>query len=159
MSNWPTEVRLHPSFPTPTHAITVRQPYAGLIVAGLKPYEFRSAKPPARMIGQRVAIHAGRSTGYWTFDRLALMPRNHGLIGPLSDPEAVCREAGVVVGSVVIGAPRRSIDIAREWVGGSEWAGEGFWTLYDRWAWPMIDPRMHVGWRTLRGRLGFWRLS
>jgi hypothetical protein len=40
-------------------ALTVWQPWASLIAAGAKPYEFRSWRLPRHMIGQRIAIHAG----------------------------------------------------------------------------------------------------
>ncbi len=39
-------------------AITLWQPWASLIALGLKPYETRDRRPPHRLIGQRVAIHA-----------------------------------------------------------------------------------------------------
>ncbi len=40
-------------------ALTVRQPWASLIVLGIKTIETRSWKLPAAMVGQRIAIHAG----------------------------------------------------------------------------------------------------
>jgi|WetSurMetagenome_2_1015567.scaffolds.fasta_scaffold00693_3 hypothetical protein len=44
------------------HALTIYQPYASLIMAGLKPYEFRAWKRgiPARFIGARIVIHAAK---------------------------------------------------------------------------------------------------
>lgn len=39
-------------------ALTVWQPWASLIALGLKPYETRSRRPPHRLLGQRLAIHA-----------------------------------------------------------------------------------------------------
>lgn len=42
----------------PIPAITIWQPWASLIAAGLKPYEFRTWPPPAALIGKRIAIHA-----------------------------------------------------------------------------------------------------
>ena len=41
-------------------AITLHQPWATLIEMGLKQIETRDWSPPARMIGQRIAIHAGK---------------------------------------------------------------------------------------------------
>lgn len=44
-------------------AISLWQPWASAIPAGLKHFETRSWKPPASMMGQRIAIHAAlRST-------------------------------------------------------------------------------------------------
>jgi hypothetical protein len=40
-------------------ALTVYQPWASLIAAGAKPYEWRGWAAPARMVGRRIAIHAG----------------------------------------------------------------------------------------------------
>ena len=39
-------------------AITLWQPYASLVAAGAKPFEFRGWHPPRSIIGQRIAIHA-----------------------------------------------------------------------------------------------------
>lgn len=46
----------------PIPALTVRQPWASLIVEGVKRVETRTRPCPAKYIGQRVAIHAGAST-------------------------------------------------------------------------------------------------
>lgn len=40
-------------------ALTIWQPWASLIMAGAKPYEFRSWRLPTAMIGEAVVIHAG----------------------------------------------------------------------------------------------------
>lgn len=40
-------------------AITIWQPWATLIVAGAKPYEFRGWPAPRALRGTRIAIHAG----------------------------------------------------------------------------------------------------
>ena len=40
-------------------ALTLHQPWASLIEDGCKRYETRSWAPPADLIGQRIAIHAG----------------------------------------------------------------------------------------------------
>ncbi|MXY35645.1 MAG: ASCH domain-containing protein [Dehalococcoidia bacterium] len=41
-------------------AITLWQPWASLIAAGIKTAETRSWQPPATLVGQRIAIHAGK---------------------------------------------------------------------------------------------------
>jgi hypothetical protein len=41
-------------------AITLHQPWASLIAIGAKPFETRSWPPPRWLIGQRIAIHAGK---------------------------------------------------------------------------------------------------
>lgn len=40
-------------------ALTIWQPWATLIAILAKPYEFRGWRPPPRLIGKRLAIHAG----------------------------------------------------------------------------------------------------
>lgn len=40
-------------------ALTVKQPWASLIASGEKIIENRSWRPPAALIGERIAIHAG----------------------------------------------------------------------------------------------------
>ncbi|MCB1462115.1 MAG: ASCH domain-containing protein [Nitratireductor sp.] len=41
-------------------AISLWQPWASLIAAGVKPYETRHWSPPRELIGQRIAIHAAK---------------------------------------------------------------------------------------------------
>lgn len=43
-------------------ALTIKQPWASAIAAGIKRVENRTWPPPARLIGQRIAIHAGKAT-------------------------------------------------------------------------------------------------
>ena len=44
----------------PVYAITLHQPWASLITLGLKTVETRSWPAPARLVGQRIAVHAGK---------------------------------------------------------------------------------------------------
>ena len=46
-------------------AITLWQPFATLISEGRKRYETRSWAPPAHLIGERIAIHAGAKRSKW----------------------------------------------------------------------------------------------
>lgn len=41
-------------------AISLWQPWASLIAAGIKPFETRDWAPPRELIGQRIAIHAAK---------------------------------------------------------------------------------------------------
>lgn len=45
---------------TATHALTVRQPWTNLIVLGNKDVENRTWRPPDRIIGRPLAIHASK---------------------------------------------------------------------------------------------------
>ena len=49
-----------PTGADPVYAITLHQPWASLIVLGIKTVETRSWPAPARLVGQRIAIHAGK---------------------------------------------------------------------------------------------------
>ena len=42
-------------------ALTIRQPWASLLVAGIKYYEGRTRAPPKKLLGERIAIHAGKA--------------------------------------------------------------------------------------------------
>ena len=42
------------------YAITLHQPWASLIALGLKTVETRSWPAPARLVGRRIAVHAGK---------------------------------------------------------------------------------------------------
>ena len=44
----------------PVYAITLHQPWATLIALGIKTVETRSWAAPGRLLGQTIAIHAGR---------------------------------------------------------------------------------------------------
>ena len=49
-----------PTSAEPVYAITLHQPWASLIALGLKTVETRSWPAPARLVGQRIAVHAGK---------------------------------------------------------------------------------------------------
>ena len=50
------------------YVLTVHQPRATLIAAGIKTRETRSWRPPEHLIGQRIGIHAGKVV--WGPDRV-----------------------------------------------------------------------------------------
>lgn len=45
------------------HAISIRQPWAQLILSGRKPYEYRSWNIPAAYVGERLLLHASSTFG------------------------------------------------------------------------------------------------
>lgn len=49
-----------PTSAEPVYAITLHQPWASLIALGFKTVETRSWPAPARLVGRRTAIHAGK---------------------------------------------------------------------------------------------------
>src|SRR5580765_585368 len=74
-------------------ALTIWQPWATLIVAGAKPYEFRGWQPPQSYVGKRIAIHAGARPMRMPEVRALIMqlrpnglPGSSGLIDAIAAP-------------------------------------------------------------------------
>lgn len=154
-------------------ALTIWQPWASLIIAGAKPYEFRGWKLPASMIGQRIVIHAAARKSdptatmglfntliEWDYDDIGrelaaetcLIPEKaipvlrRALAGDLP------QSAGL--GTAVLGEPRLGTEVATEF--GVPRANDSDRDQHANWAWPLtdIDP-----WPTpipMRGAQGFW---
>jgi hypothetical protein len=148
-------------------AITVHQPYASLIVAGAKPFEFRKGRPPAALIGQRIVIHASaRRIDPRAASRLFVAVRDQALSSiivasldatkalpilarawsPAGDPLPTA--AGI--GTVIIGAPRTVQEVAE--LPGSPIADEEA----DQWAWPMLDIERWPSPVAASGQQSFW---
>lgn len=77
------------------YAITIRQPYAAQIIAGLKRREYRVWRAPA-LVGERLAIHAAQSLP----DDVRRLLERHGL-------PAI---TGAVLGTVRVAGMRRAGD-------------------------------------------------
>lgn len=109
----------------PLRALTIWRPWAGLIAAGVKPIENRDWPPPKSLVGEYLAIHAGKK---WDGDGAtwawALMDR----LG-LHVPAARANAEGIVAVARVTGAVTTS---------DSPWfVGDYGWTLAEVVA---IDP-------------------
>jgi hypothetical protein len=108
-------------------ALTIRQPWAGLIACGVKDVENRSWTPgTALAIGERFAIHAG--TAYEMTD--------------VDDDYPLCRVHGVIIATV------RLVDVTR--TSSSEWANPGSWH------WVLDSPRRTRSTAHVVGRMGLW---
>jgi hypothetical protein len=148
-------------------ALTVHQPYASLIVAGAKPFEFRKGRPPAALIGQRTVIHASaRQIDPRTASRLFVAVRDQALSSiiesslapknalpilarawcPAGDPLPTA--AGI--GTVIIGEPVAAKEIAER--PGLPIADDEA----DLWAWPMLSIERWLSPVAARGQQGFW---
>lgn len=68
----------------PLHAITVRQPWATLIAHGVKDVENRDWSPHPALLGQYIAIHAGKSVDAQAWSEAASLAESQGLLD--SDP-------------------------------------------------------------------------
>ena len=69
-------------------AITIWQPWASLIQAAAKPYEWRGWAAPKRLVGRRIAIHAGaRKVVVQEIQELIYLLDRHGEAGTSLIPE------------------------------------------------------------------------
>ena len=147
-------------------ALTVYQPWATLIMEGLKPFEFRgwdfSAKPGLRkLIGQRVVIHASvrpmkRAELADMQERLVSDPGSTGLVvaGSLDLLDKIWRDLsllplGAALGTVVLGQPQRASEIQHGTVDSDRADHQMF-------GWPVSEPVRFEPPRPMRGLQGFW---
>ncbi|PTM61865.1 ASCH domain-containing protein [Phreatobacter oligotrophus] len=148
--------------------LTIWQPWATLIMAGAKPYEFRGWIAPVSLQGKRIGIHAGkrpvrkaeiqdlivrlRSANAWSTclkpEALPLLERWH------QRPDML--PVSCVLGTAVLGRPRSGHDVAAEFggpVNDSDRHGHA------NWAWPLTDIRQFEPPWPMRGAQGFWDLQ
>lgn len=160
-------------------ALTIWQPWASLIIAGAKPFEFRGWRAPRFAIGQRLVIHAGarpvrrseiedllaRLGGdeAWTtglhraqaapiLERALEMTRkspNGSLFG--DDAEPLPLAAGI--GSAVLGEPVHG-SIAAETFGHR--VNDSDRDDHANWGWPMLDIEPWPAPAPMKGAQGFW---
>lgn len=140
-------------------AITIWQPWASLIAAGAKPYEFRRWPAPRSLVGKRVAIHAGaRKVRPAEVQELILCltreeGRGTGLkVGPamdVLDRHWHSLPLASVLCIATLGQPRKASAI---------FAGEGDSDRIDHhvWAWPLTDIRLLEPFEPARGAQGWW---
>lgn len=149
-------------------ALTILPPWGSLIAAGLKPYEFRRRRPPRALIGHRIVIHQGKT---WD-DELAqimMFGRRAELYGALRTrvapapaenagrflrrawtDETAALPRGAGIGTAVLGAPIRAIDL---W---STLAVPPDEIDPEVWAWPMTEVELWTIPLPARGAQGFW---
>ena len=140
-----------------TYALSVWQPWASLLIEGIKPYEFRGRRSPLYLTGQRIVIHAAKPVPLAadlreTMDRLH-KGRHDGMnIAPALDLlEAVWRRErmlplGAALGTAVLGTPVRCTDLFPE----DRDVDPG------KWAWPLSDVRRWPEPVPISGKQGFW---
>lgn len=125
-------------------AISIKQPWASLIAYGIKDIENRTWKCPKKYIGQRVLIHAVKTTvkeGWKALTREQLkkvIPHKNKLYG---DNEELPK--GAIIGSVVIEDCVQNHS--------SVWAKKGCWNWVLKDAVLFDKPVLNV-----KGKLSFW---
>jgi hypothetical protein len=146
-----------PDYAADLPCITIWQPWASLIILGIKQYEFRSWRAPRAFIGQRIGIHAAsRMPTLKSLREIVEDPAE--TCGPRCDAEtarrfaqmglrqAACMPLGALLGTVELGKPVRASEL---YLHGSP----------SIWAWPVSKP-VHLSdpW-PMEGWQKFWRFE
>lgn len=145
-------------------ALTVWQPWATLIIAGAKPYEFRGWAAPRAYRGKRIAIHAGSRKPVMAelrALRLKLRGENETGLDPATalpllerwsqDPASL--PLASIVGTAVLGEPILASKIpeyAHRFVNDSDR------NEHANYGWPLTDIRSLEPPVPMRGAQGFW---
>lgn len=120
-------------------ALTLHQPWAWAIIHGPKRIENRTWAPPASLIGQRIAIHAGK-----TFDH----DGHHWILQSFPDlsipTDSAAFRRGAIIGSVEL------VGVERKDPGDPWWEGPVGWRL-DK---PLAYPEPIV----CSGKQGLWEV-
>ncbi len=155
------------SLGTTLPAITLWQPWATLIAAGAKPFEFRSWPAPRRLWGKRVAIHAG-ARPVRRDELQELLLRLHGqdaletgllphlaievLERALTAPGALPRSS--VLCLATLGEPVRGATLAAKL--GLSGVNDSDRIVHSHWGWPMTEVEPLLPFVPARGAQGWW---
>lgn len=154
-------------------ALTIWQPWASLIMIGAKPYEFRrwsfADKPHlAKLIGQRIVIHAGArkpradelrdvrhriSEGESALDPTLATPLVDRVLDALVHKEALPIPLAAAVGTALLGEPKRCVDLFADTIADSDRIDQHMY------AWPVQDVRPFPEPIPAAGAQGFWNWS
>lgn len=163
-------------------ALTIWQPWASLIIAGAKPFEFRGWRFPSSMIGQRIVIHAGArpvrrgecedlivrlngakawTTGLHAEKAMSILGIGmtmaiRKLPGGLFDDDGPAFDPLPIsagLGTVVLGKPINGWETAK--VFGGE-VNDSDRKEHTNWGWPMLDIERWPEPIPMRGAQGFW---
>jgi hypothetical protein len=124
-------------------ALSLLQPWASLIVCGLKDIENRDWHAPRNLIGQRIAIHASKKLDPEEFDSAMSMARGIGCFGNADDWNPQLYPHGCIIGEATLAA------VVKEST--SPWfVGEFGFVL--------TNPKSYLRPIPIRGQLGFWQV-
>jgi hypothetical protein len=145
-------------------ALTVWQPWASLILAGAKPIEWRGWPFPERMIGERIAIHAGaRPVKRSEIKELLLDLHFHGQAGTSLVPEIAipalerwhtspgALPLSTVLCTAILGQPIKATDYAESRGIDSDRIDHA------KYGWPLAGIEPVIPMAPARGMQGFWR--
>lgn len=147
-------------------ALTFWQPWASLVVSGAKPYEFRSWRAPASIVGQRIVIHASaRKVDLREVEQLRRLLLAGGryaaqtCLQPIDAALAVLDsgawELGAGLGTAIVGEPRNGADIGADF-GAINAVNDSDRHLHCNWGWPMGDIERWAEPLPMRGAQGLW---
>jgi len=148
-------------------AITIWQPWASLILAGAKPYEFRGWAAPRALVGQRIAIHAGarKARADEIRELLLLLSRDAlwsvalkpDIARPLLEKWLTAPQMlplSSVLCTAILGAPVRASKIIAEFGGNDSDRDE-----HCNFAWPLSSLKPVHPFAPAKGMQGFWDWS
>jgi hypothetical protein len=154
-------------------ALTVWQPWASLIIAGAKPFEFRGWRAPRSMIGQRIVIHAAarkidRDDAVALYRLRHMRDRSPELAQAWAETclladqaeDALCKAfvddlpMGAGLGTAILGEPRNGLEIAEEF--GVPRANDSDRDEHANWGWPMLEIERWPVPIPMRGAQRFW---
>jgi hypothetical protein len=146
-------------------ALTLWQPWASLIAAGAKPYEWRGWPAPKRLVGQRIAIHAGaRRVHHDEISGLIFQIQKTGgtdtsLVPEIALPllEAWHTTPGMlplssVLCTAVLGEPITAAQYAKR----RGFVGDSDRIAHNKWGWPLTDVERLEPFVPAKGAQGFW---
>lgn len=131
-------------------ALTFWQPWATLAALGIKTKETRSWRPPDRLLGQRIALHAGKhAPPLREFEGTAVADAMEKLLGPDWYAEM---PRGAVVATAIVSGYGRTGHGSGVWDPYGDYSpGRYFWLLRDV---ELVHPPVEC-----RGYQGLWTLD
>lgn len=146
-------------------ALTLWQPWASLIVAGCKPYEFRGWRAPGYIVGQRIVIHASaRKPDMREVEQLLRLLSAGGRFAAQTCLQPVDRAIelllqgswplGAGLGTAIVGEPRNGIDIGVDF--GAISVNDSSRDYHANWGWPMLEIELWDAPVPMRGAQGLW---
>jgi len=125
-------------------ALTIWQPWASLIMAGAKPFEFRGWRAPRSMIGQRIVIHAAKRRPDWHECRHLLLALQEG--GEIAAETCLHPAIALPILCGCVDELPRSAGLGTAIIG----------EQHANWGWPMLDVEVWPEPIPMRGAQGFW---
>lgn len=135
-------------------ALTVQQPWAGLIASSAKTVENRSWPPPRAALGHQVAIHAGKTTDTEAARRFITDRTDSSTALHL-----IARPACQKLGSVIAVAMLSGAHLGGRYDCQECTSLDSAWAVSESWHWCLRDVVALAEPVPARGLLGLWELS